>query len=176
MAFGSKTIESIEGKLETDLKTELGEQGHRLTGALEDSVASITEEGNGSVAVEVFAEGYINPVNDGVTPAKIPYDSSQRTGAKTSLYIEGLKNYAMLRFGISDEKEATSAAFAIAKTHEKEGMPTKGSYAHSNNGKRTQAIDRTLSENEGKYELEVHEGISREIDDVLEQDFDIKII
>lgn len=176
MAFGSKTIDKIETMLEGDLRAELKEQGHFLTGVLEQSIASVTEEGGGSIAVEVYAEGYINPVNDGVPPENIPFDSSKTTGAKSSKYIDGLKNFAMLRFGITDEKEALGAAFAIAKKHEKEGMPTKGSYTFSGNGKRTKAIDRTLNENENQYDHEIQEGLSEEIDDELDQNFDVQII
>jgi hypothetical protein len=172
MALGDKTISNLEDHLGKDLKKELREQGHYLTGALEDSVTSQHSQGARGQVLEVFAEGYIDPLNDGVPANKIPYDSSKTTGAEHSKYIEGLTNFAKLRFGL-DGKEALGAAFAIAKKHEKEGMPTKGSYAFSNNGKRTESIDRTLSENEIQYDQIIEKGISDEIDQVLDFDFDV---
>lgn len=171
--LGEKTITIIRENVEQDFKQELLDQGHYLTGALESSVRSLITAGSKSVVLDVYANDYIDPVNDGVPASKIPYDSSVRTGAGSSRYIEGLKNYAMLRFGISDEKEALGAAFAIAKTHEKEGMPTSGSFAFSGNGSRTQSLARTLSENSGKYDTAVEKTVSEEIDIVLDQNFKV---
>lgn len=174
--FGDRTIEQVRILLEEDLKSELREQGHHLTGALEDSIQSIREALSSGVALEMFAEGYIDPVNSGVPSSNIPFDSSTSSGAKTSQYIQGLKNYAMLRMGITNEKEALSVAFAIAKTHEKEGMPTGASAAHSRNGRRTLAIESTMKENQREYEQRIDEIMGVEIDDALDQDFQVKII
>lgn len=171
--LGDKTIHIIEENVASDFKRELLDQGHHLTGALENSVRSLLKHNSSSVAVEFFANDYIDPLNDGVPPENVPYDSSQRTGAKSSKYIEGLKNYAMLRFGLTNEKEALSAAFAIAKTHEKEGMPSRGSYVYASNGSRTQSLARTLSENNAKYEAVIDRTISQEIDTELDQNFKV---
>ena len=81
------------------------------------------------------------PLNTGVSPPRIPYGTY--TGAATSQYIEGLKTYAKLRFRASDE-DALGIAFAIAKKHKKEGMPTSGSYDFSTTGKRTRYIEETI--------------------------------
>lgn len=170
---GEKTIRIIDDRIAADFKQELLQQGHHLTGALESSVRSLIQPGTRSMVLELFSNDYIDPLNDGVTPQRIPYDSSVRTGAKTSKYIEGLKNYAMLRFGLTSEKEALSAAFAIAKTHEKEGMPSKGSFNFSTNGSRTQSLQRTLSENSRQYDDIIDKTISQEIDEVLDQNFTV---
>ena len=81
------------------------------------------------------------------------------SGARISKYIQGLKNFARLRFGVSD-KEALSIAFAIAKKHKREGMPTKSSSRFSKTGKRTEAIEDALAE--------VDDELNKMIEDTLE--------
>ncbi|HEU4985299.1 MAG TPA: hypothetical protein VFT58_06625 [Nitrososphaera sp.] len=171
--LGDKTIQGLEQQLKNKLKKELGDQGHHLTGALESSVISQYQFGN-ATALEMYANDYINPVNDGVTAANIPFDSSRTTGAKHSKYIEALKNYAKLRFGIVDEKAALSAAFAIAKTHEKEGMPTGGSFKFSTNGRRTEALQETL-ERSTNVDQAMERGLDKEMDALLEMNVNVVI-
>jgi hypothetical protein len=43
-------------------------------------------------------------------------------------------------------REALSAAFATAKKHKREGMPSRGSYAFSSNGRRTGFVKNTLEQ------------------------------
>src|SRR5688500_2880172 len=99
--FGKKTIEFIDRNLKEEIRKELSEQGHTLTGALENSFHSMKT----TSVLQIYANDYIDPVNDGVPSEKIPFSSDQKSGAKTSRYIEGLKNYAKLRFGLNSEKE-----------------------------------------------------------------------
>lgn len=172
--LGSTTIRKIEQQLRADLIDELSQQGHYLTGALEASIQSIIEEGK-TIALEMSASRYIDPLNTGVPPENIPYDSSRKSGAKTSKYIQALKNYSMLRFGV-DEKEALTIAFKIAKKHEKEGMPTQGSYAFSKNSRRTTAIESTYNENESKYESIIENTFSGELDILIDQTFPETVI
>lgn len=161
--LGLKTIQQVDKKLKADLKTELSAQGHHLTGALEESIASNINEST-DVTLEVKAKSYIDPLNSGVPAANIPYDPLISTGAKTSKYIQGLKQFAKLRFGL-DDKEALNTAFAIANKHKQEGMPTKGSYAFSNTGKRTEVIEETYHRQD--YDNIIEVGLSDEIDDKL---------
>ena len=113
-----------------ELKNELEQQGHKDTGKLIDSIdyEILIDTDTVKIVFEYLYYGEI--VNNGVTAAKIPFGGS--TGAKTSLYIEALRAWAK-RKGFS---KPLSAAFAIAHKHKKEGMPTKGSYKFSNNGRR----------------------------------------
>jgi len=175
MDLGLSSIVIVEGILKNDLKQELKMQGHYLTGGLENSVVSDVLNNGNNVAVEVFADGYIDPVNDGVPAHKIPYDPDNRSGAKSSKYIEGLKNYAKLRFGLTDDKAALGAAFAIAKKHKKEGMPTQGSYSFSKNGSRTEAIESVINANEKKIGNIIEKGVNADLDDLLGKGFDVKI-
>lgn len=168
--FGNKTIQFLDIDLTEKIRKELSEQGHTLTGALESSFRSMKT----NTVLEVYANDYINPVNSGVPAENIPYDSSKQSGAKTSQYIEGLKRYAMMRFGITNEREALSAAFAIARKHEKEGMPTAGSYRFSNNGDRTEAVEKII--NDAQLDFEVEQSLDRELDDLLDFDTNITVI
>lgn len=164
--LGQKTITIIGRDFALDLKSELREQGHYLTGALENSIESqIVFTGDG-LALEISALDYLNPVNTGVPAENIPYNSGVRSGAGTSAYIQGLVNYVKKRMGVSNDKEALGIAFAIAKKHENEGMPTAASSRFSSNGRRTGALDRVIESIDVDAQLEA--GISKELDDILE--------
>lgn len=115
---------------QSELQKELEQQGHRDTGKLIDSINYEILSDSKAVYITFSYLYYGDIVNDGVKPNKIPFGNS--TNATTSKYIEALKNWAK-RKGF---KKPLSAAFAIANKHKKEGMPTKGSYAFSSNGRR----------------------------------------
>lgn len=157
--IGKQTILTVDKKIKEDLQREIIDQGHHLTGALEESIKS-TVEISGDVALDIEANDYLNPLNTGVPASRIPFNSSQRNGG-TSKYIQGLIRYAQLRMG-KEGKEAVSIAFAIAKTHEKTGMPTPGSYAYSKTGQRKNLIPETLEKND--YDKQIENGLSEEID------------
>ena len=176
--FGTKTIEFVDRNLQEELKKELADQGHHLTGTLENSIQSTTKNS----VLEVYAEDYLGgngeglgPLNTGVAADRVPFNSANRTGAKTSQYIQGLVSFVKLRMGITDDKEALSVAFAIAKTHEKEGMPSQASYSHSKNGRRTQSLEESFERN-GKVELQIEEGLSNELDSLLGMDGSVTVI
>lgn len=110
-------------------------QGHHLTGAFEQA---LTYEIDGETIRIYDNKGYGSILNKGVPAEQIPF--SPGSGAKTSRYIQGLANYAKLRMGVND-KLALSIAFAIAYTHKREGMPSKGSVKYSSTGKRIQFVE-----------------------------------
>lgn len=172
--IGDKTIHTLEKGLIANLRKELRDQGHHLTGSLEDSIKGSRTASNNRVVLDVYGNDYINPVNTGVPAANIPFDSNSRSGAKSSKYIEGLKQFAKIKFGL-DDKAALGAAFAIAKKHEKEGMPTAASYAHSSNNRRTMSIEESYNQNEREYDTVIEAGLSREIDDLIDKTFDTTI-
>ncbi len=113
-------------------KYELEQQGHRLTGNLEKSLQYTIEGDLNKLVGKIWVADYGVVIDKGVARSRIPYN--QGSGARTSMYIDGLKKFFRLR-GLG-AKEAERAAFATAKKQKKEGMPTRGSYAFSNNGKR----------------------------------------
>lgn len=168
--IGTKTIHALEKGLISNLQKELRDQGHHLTGSLEQSIKGTRATENNRVVLDVYANDYIDPVNTGVSAERIPFDSSRRSGAKFSQYIEGLKQFAKIKFRL-DDKAALGAAFAIAKKHEKEGMPTADSYTHSSNNRRTMSIDESYKDNEKEYDILIEGGLSREIDDLIDKTF-----
>ena len=113
-----------------ELINELEQQGHRDTGKLIDSIEYEILTDTDTIKIVFTYLYYGDIVETGVKPANIPFGGS--TGAKTSKYIEALKNWAK-RKGF---KKPLSAAFAIANKHKMEGMPTKNSYRFSSNGRR----------------------------------------
>jgi hypothetical protein len=133
--IGALTVEA--------LKVQYRLQGHRLTGGLERSITYKTIETAEGATVRIFMEDYGIIIDQGISPGRIPYNPNKRTGARRSKYIEGLKDFARRRFGAST-KEATKIAFAIARTHKKEGLSTKNSRRFSKTGKRQGAIDAAL--------------------------------
>lgn len=138
------TITAAMEEIRKRLIAELSAQGHRNTGALEKSIAyDIRREGGNLVAV-MTAFDYGLVVEFGVKADRIPYGGRGGSRGKTSKYIQGLVRFFGHK-GLS-QREALSAAFATARKHKREGMPTRGSYAFSNNGRRTGFIQNTLEQ------------------------------
>lgn len=136
-----QALQEILKIVKKEFNRQLQLQGHNLTGKLAQSVEQkITTTFDGFI-IDFEALAYGNIINRGVPANRIPF--SPGSGKKTSKYIDGLKKFAKLRFGAGD-KEAQSIAFAIAYTQKKQGLPTKGSFQFSKNGKRTGFIDDTL--------------------------------
>ena len=132
----------IGGLIVDELRRQYRLQGHNLTGKL---IASIEDKVTLTVTgakVQVLIVDYGVIINNGTPASRIPYTPGGGRGG-TSKYIQGLQNFARLRMGLN-AREALSVAFAIAKKQSKEGMPTKGSFRFSKNGKRTGAIEDTL--------------------------------
>jgi hypothetical protein len=147
--------------LSSGLVYELVNQGHHLTGALENSIKSevVATENQTTNTGTMFLYGMY--VNFGVAPDRIPYGGTP-TGAKTSRYIQGLKSFWMLK-GLSEEK-ALSAAFATAKKQKIEGMPTVGSYQFSDTGQRRWFILNTG----GKVDLQLDQIMSDGLDGIID--------
>jgi hypothetical protein len=117
-------------------------QGHKMTGALNDSIEYKVNATMNSVMLEFLMLDYGMIQNFGVTPERIPFNPG--SGAKKSNYIDGLKKFAKIKLGKND-KEAERVAFAIAYKQKKEGMPTNGS---KRMGKKTGAIFDALKDSE----------------------------
>jgi hypothetical protein len=120
------------------LREEYEMQGHKLTGNLSQSISTEAEATATGAVLRVLMLEYGVYLSTGVSASRIPY--SPGSGARSSKYIAGLTEFAKKRFGVG-QKEAVGIAFAIARKHKQEGMPTKASFAFSRNGRRTGAID-----------------------------------
>lgn len=149
-------------RLQTDLRTELKAQGHYLTGRLHDSIEYEIEYSPGIVTATMECEDYGLSMEFGVPAQNIPYTPGSGSGG-TSQYIQGLIRFWNLR-GVTG-REGVRAAFATARKHKREGMPTRASYAFSTTGARTgfastvlerdlELIGRILEEKTG-YTLEI---------------------
>lgn len=143
------------------LINEFVSQGHKLTGGWENSLKyHIISTANETCATGE-ANFYGSILSAGVNPDRIPYGGPS-TGATTSKYIQGLIAYWKLR-GLND-KEAIRDAFATAKNHKKEGLPSSGSYRFSETGQRTQFIEIV----DAKVSYELNEAISEGLDEIID--------
>lgn len=127
-------VTDIMRDLQDDMRTNLGIQGHRLTGKLENSITFTVDQITGNVIGTMYFEDYGQYVEVGVSANRIPFSGKSGRGG-TSKYIQGLIRFWQLR-GLSS-RDAKGAAFATATKHKREGMPSRDSYRYSANGKRT---------------------------------------
>jgi hypothetical protein len=139
------------------LRKESSEQGHYLTGAMEDSFETeISKQGNKDV-MDGFAVYYTQFVNDGVGPESASFKQAPF-----------LIKYFQQR-GLS-EKEATGAAFATIKTWMKEGMSTQASKRFSKTGSRQNFVENALTGNEDKIDSYMNDTLDYAIDEAFNQE------
>lgn len=126
------SIESKVQEIEQLLQKELEDQGHVAFGNLLNSISSTIDKQAGYIDITFWALDYGKYVNRAYSPSELTY-----------IPLEGnFKEWIKLRFGTSDEKEIRSIYFAIHNKWFSEGKPTQSSYQYSNNGYRTEWIDR----------------------------------
>lgn len=126
-----------------ELRNEIEAQGHNFTGAMSDTMRKEVIDIGNAIEGSIWINSYYKQVNEGVTADRIPF--SPGSGAGKSKYIEALTKYMAQRLGLS-EREALSAAFAVAHKHKAEGMPTRSSYRFSSNGKRLGFFTNTIND------------------------------
>jgi len=128
-------------------------QDHVMTGDLIDTINYKIQTTDIGGRVDFYLNDYGMYQNYGVTPSQIKKPFARPR-------IEGLQRFAKIKLGISDEKEALRVAFAIAKKHSIEGMPTNNSKSM---GKKTGAINDALKDTE----KEVAELIEKAMTEVI---------
>ena len=138
--------DAIGGWLIVRLGQELTEQGHNLSGELIKSLEYQVRENAKGITISFLSSEYGEYVNRGVAADRVPFGGGR---GGTSKYIQGLIRFVERRMNLKG-KEATSVAFAIARSHKREGMPTRGSYQYSRNGRRTGWVDTILTDDEQK--------------------------
>lgn len=149
--------EQVAKFFQNELKNEHIAQGHKLTGSFVNSINyEVLSDVNTITILLKYAE-YGRYLETGVSAAKIPFGT--KTGKKVSQYIEALRSWATLR-GFTNP---LGAAFAIAKTHKKEGMPSKGSYKFSNNGRRTDFQSFVLKSNKSFLEDFISQDVAQQL-------------
>lgn len=104
------------------LAAQLKRQGHRLTGALEESFEDQIKETAEKTIINFLMNNYGVYLNDGIPPERIPYTPPPPARGGKSKYIQGLIRWAKLKFRY-DEKRAQRVAFAVAAKHKKKGYP-----------------------------------------------------
>ncbi len=147
------------------LQKELLGQGHKATGNLINSFEQRVIELPNSIVIEILMDEYGIYVNEG-----------RKSGGKKvpiSVLVEWIERRAIA----SGDKDVKSIAFAIQNTIHKEGMPTKGSFKFSNNGRRKGFIDFVIdNELDGVYN-ELEQQVFKGYDDAIAtivKDFNIK--
>jgi hypothetical protein len=132
------------------LQKELIEQGHEASGNLVNSFEQRVIEVPNSIVIEILMDEYGIYVNEG-----------RKTGGK-KVPINVLVDWIERKAIVNGDKEVKSLAFAIQQTIHKEGIPTKGSFKFSNNGRRKGFIDfvinNELDEVYNELEQQVFEG------------------
>ena len=111
------------------LQKELIQQGHQASGNLVNSFEQRVIEVPNSIVIEILMDEYGIYVNEG-----------RKTGGK-KVPINVLVDWIERKAIVNGDKEVKSLAFAIQQTIHKEGIPTKGSFKFSNNGRRKGFID-----------------------------------
>lgn len=137
---GNTALRTVGLNLNKLLTTELRDQGHYLTGSLENSINNsfnVVQEGR-RVVLYGFALDYSIGLNDGVN-----------SGRKLPTVDELTKYFLLRKLPLIQAKQA---AILTAKRHKKEGMPTKASARFSKTGVRTNFINRVWTSNEQKID------------------------
>ena len=139
---------SLGDFIKSQIKDSLEQQGHTIgPGGVQDDIdIKVLQETDG-FRLQVWMRHYAQYLERGVSAGNIPYSGRSGRGG-TSQYIEGLRKFAERR----GMENPLSAAFAIAATHKKEGMPSKGSFTHSKTGQRTGFLGVMEKENGKKIE------------------------
>jgi len=123
--------------LRREIIKELEGQGHKASGALIRSLEIKIVQTTKGLEGQVWLNDYSRYLNTGVPAARIPF-SGRRSGGgnRKSKFITALIRWAgFVKRGLSF-KGRKSFAFAVAHKLKKEGMPTRGSFAFSKNGRR----------------------------------------
>lgn len=149
-----------------ELKAEHRAQGHTMTGALEESMrAEVTALTDGVMGI-IYVNDYYKFLDKGVSAARIPFNPG--SGQKRSKYIDGLIRFFRLKLNLGED-QAKGAAFATAYKHKQEGMPTRGSYAFSNNGRRLDFFTGTINRNQKQIQDGVEELFAGAMQNVIQE-------
>jgi len=128
-------LNNIGDMLVDALAFEFSQQGHNNTGAGIESIVYAVQQFGNAFGLDLSFEKYLIYQDKGVSASRIPFQIG--SGKKQSKYIMALTKWVMQRGMASNEKKAKGIAFAVARKHKKEGMPTRNSYLYSRNGRRT---------------------------------------
>lgn len=123
------------------IREELDAQGHKASGKLIDSVEKrVRGELGGIIRGEILIEEYGIYLDKGVAASRIRYNP------------EWLIPWANIVKPNLTEKEVRQFVWAVWTAHRREGMPTRGSYAYSRNGRRKEWMKYGIEKNIDEFE------------------------
>jgi len=157
-------VRKIEKTVTAKLLQEWDAQGHSMTDKVVNDMHYVIQYISEYIFISGYMYEYGGYIETGTPAENIPF--SPGSGNKRSMYIEGLIKYVEKRMGLFD-KQAKKVAFAIAHTQKREGMPTRGSFKYSSNGKRTGWIDDSLA----KASPDISEIIRKTWKEIIQADF-----
>jgi hypothetical protein len=128
----------------------LDDQGHRNTGALQESLRPVVKAESGGYSIIIYGKDYAKYVDRGVPP-----------GTWVNPYA--LAEWVEQKGIATGEKEIKNIAFAIRHKIFKEGSPTRGSLKFSKTGKRDEFIQVMMDENAKIIFKMVFDLFSREV-------------
>lgn len=127
--------------LKVELQKQLKGSGHEATGKLSKSIEYEVQEYSKGLELVVSYLRYGIFVNDGVAASRVPF--GKKTGAKFSLYIQGLIEWVKVK-RLAQGVQAVGLAFGIARKQSKVGISTPESRRFAPNGVRNGFRDRVL--------------------------------
>jgi hypothetical protein len=130
--------------------------GHRLTNAFEESLrAEVEQDGLFVTKLHIIGRAYGVYMSRGVSPENIRFPFARAR-------ITGIKSWVQMRLGISDEREATSMAYAIATTHSRQGMPIREGQLGS----------RFLLKTKEQHQQKITEAVKKHFDLIIQKTID----
>ena len=139
----------------SSLQKELIEQGHQATGSLVNSFEQRVIEVPNSIVIEILMDEYGIYVNEG-----------RKTGGK-KVPINVLVDWIERKAIVNGDKQVKSLAFAIQQTIHKEGIPTKGSFKFTNNGRRKGFIDFVINNELDDAVMQLEEQVFKGYDETI---------
>lgn len=169
-------LEQIGRYVQDITRAEFAQQGHNLTGKSSASIDYRVTQGRGPATwvITLEHERHMTYLNTGVPADRIPYGGRTGRGGK-SAFIEALTRWAKLRGMAGGFREAKRIAFAVATTMKREGMPTRGAFAFTNNGRRTGWLDHPVNTNEREVEDRLYNAYADYLANKLEERLEIVV-
>ncbi len=161
-----KNLTVLGNYLVDELQKELTQQGHKATGSLIQSIQYEVEFFINELSLAVSYLDYGLIIENGVSPQRIPFGGSKK--GDFSKYISALMAWIKQKGLEQDEKSIKGFAFAIAKKHKKEGMPTKNSYKFAKNGRRLGFQNFVITQNRDKINKLIGKNLAQTVSSSLD--------
>ena len=153
-----RAMNDIGKRLVKGFRGELEEQNSIATGKLFFSLKENIEYNVDEASMTITTDAdYVDVVNNGMKSGTFP----NLTAIKKWMDAKGIE--------YSDENEKEAIAFNIAKRISKEGLPSRGGIAESNNGRKTKFIEIVAEAYRRRNDNSIHNAIGKDIDNIFKQ-------